>query len=76
MKVNRDDLRIVRVLHEDRNFVTFEMPKRDDVPMRLRKDDEGRTVGGDHFFTVLFVRMDGLGAIVWNPFAVEGDPTP
>lgn len=69
MKISRDDMRILRVLHEDNDFVTFEMPKRDDIPMRLRMDEDGNTIGGDQFFTVLFVRQDGHGAaMVWNPF--------
>lgn len=68
MKINSHDMHMLRVLHEDDDFVTFEMPKRDDIPMRLQMDENGNTVGGDQFYTVLFVRRDQMGVMVWNPW--------
>lgn len=57
------------MLAEDADFVTLEVGKRDDVVFHLQQDENGETVDGDRFLTVLFVRADGSGgAEVWDPF--------
>lgn len=64
------NLKVGRVLHEDDDFVTLEIGKHDDVTFHLQQDDEGETVGGDKFLTVVFVHNDGSGkAVPWDPFA-------
>lgn len=73
MKLPQDMLRIGRVLHEDDSFVTMEIAKNDEVTFHLQQNDEGETVGGDQFFTIVFLRTDGRGhATVWNPFDGSG----
>lgn len=67
-----DILKIGRVLHEDDDFVTLEIGKRDDVTFHLQQDESGETVGGDRFFTVVFVHADKSNpgnAVSWDPFA-------
>lgn len=61
---------VSRVLHEDDDFITLEVGKRDDVVFHLQQDDEGETVGGDRFLTIAFMRDAGHGtAENWDPFA-------
>lgn len=58
-----------RVLHEDDEFVTLEVAKRDDVVFNLAMNDDGVVVGGDQFHTIVFVRNDGHGkAVPWKPW--------
>lgn len=69
MKFHGSLLRVSRVLNEDDDFITLEVGKRDDVTFHLQQNDEGETVGGDRFLTVLFVKSDGAGgAEAWDPF--------
>lgn len=65
------ELLVGRVLHEDDDFVTLEIGKRDDVVFHLQQDDKGETVGGDKFFTVAFVHNEDGKAVVWNPFKAD-----
>lgn len=59
-----------RVLSEDEDFVTFEIAKRDDVSFHLQQNEEGDTVGGDRFLTLVFVHDDGTGRPeFWDPFS-------
>ena len=44
-----------RVLNEDHDFITLEVAKHGDVTFHLQQNDEGETVGGDRFLTVIFV---------------------
>lgn len=71
MRVNGELLKVSRVLHkDDPDFVTLEVGKRDDVTFHLQQNEDGETVGGDEFLTVLFVRSDGKGGMeAWDPFA-------
>lgn len=73
MKVPSELLKVSRVLHEDDDFVTLEVAKHDNVTFHLGQNEEGETVGGDRFLTVLFVRATpeaGAGAAsAWDPFA-------
>ncbi len=70
MRIRRQDLKVSRVLSEDGDFLTLEVGKRDDVTYHLQQNEEGETVGGDRFLTVLFVRSDGHGDMeVWDPTA-------
>ena len=67
------NLKIGRVLNEDDDFVTLEVGKRDDVVFHLQQNEEGETVGGDQFLTLVFVHNDGTGkAVGWDPFT-EGE---
>lgn len=60
---------VSRVLNEDDDFVTLEVGKRDDVAFHLQQNEEGETVGGDTFLTLMFFQNDGTGkAIPWDPF--------
>lgn len=65
-------LHVSRVLAEDDDFVTLEVAKHDDVTFHLQQNDEGETVGGDRFLTLVFVRADPKRpgkAEQWEPFA-------
>lgn len=67
-------LKVGRILHEDDDFVTIEVGKRDDVTFHLQQDDTGETVGGDKFLTILFVHAtaEKPGAVqAWDPFKKE-----
>lgn len=66
--VSRDMVFVGRVLHEDDSFITMEIGKSDDVEFTLQKNEEGETVGGDRFLTVMFIRMENDGAEVWKPW--------
>lgn len=72
MRVQRRDLKVGRILHEDDQFVTLEIGKTDETVFHLQQSEEtGETVGGDRFLTLIFVRQDGhAGAEVWDPFGV------
>lgn len=68
MKIPVGRLKVSRVLAEDDDFLTLEVGKRDDVTFHLQQDEEGETVGGDRFLTILFVRSDGQGGMeAWDP---------
>lgn len=70
MRISRKQLKIARVLHRDDDFVTLEVARHDDVSFHLQQNDEGETVGGDEFLTVLFVRSDNAGGFeTWDPIA-------
>ena len=53
-------MKLMRVLHEDDDFVTFEMAKRDDIQLRIEE--------GDQFFTVTFVHQVAGETEVWDPW--------
>lgn len=66
---DKPTLSVARVLHEDDDFVTLEVGKRDDVTFHLQQDENGETVGGDRFLTLLFMHDGGSGtAVPWDPF--------
>lgn len=66
--VNQSNLKVARVLHRDDDFVTLEVGRRDDVTFHLQQDDEGNTVGGDEFFTIMFVHAAEDGSVeAWDP---------
>lgn len=70
MRVPRSHLKISRVLSEDNDFMVVEIGKRDDVTYHLQMDDEGETVGGDKFLSLVFVKANPLtpGQMVsWDP---------
>lgn len=69
LRARNGDLRLGRILHQDDEFVTIEVAKRDDVVFHLQTDDEGEVVGGDEFLTFLFVHQVDGGVSVWDPFA-------
>lgn len=70
MKMHGRHLKVSRILAEDEDFLTLEVGKRDDVTFHLQQNDDGETVGGDRFLTVLFVRSDGKGGMeAWDPTA-------
>jgi hypothetical protein len=70
-QIRKGDLCAGRVLHEDGDFVTMEVAKRDDISFRLQQNEDGETVGGDRFFTLLFVRAVDGGMEVWKPWEAE-----
>lgn len=62
-------LLVSRVLNEDDDFITLEVAKHDRVTFHLQQDADGETVGGDKFYTVVFVHNDGSGkAVPWLPW--------
>jgi len=74
VKIRSADLKVARVLHTDADFVTLEVGRHHGVTFHLQQDDEGVTVGGDTFYTLLFVRADGDGGMeVWDPLASAPD---
>lgn len=71
MKIRQSDIRIGRVLHEDNDFVTIEVAKNDKVTFHLQQNEDGETVGGDEFFSFVYVRRSSTrnGMMeVWDPF--------
>lgn len=65
---DNDKLLPARVLAEDDDFITLEVAKHDGVTFHLQQDAEGETVGGDRFFTILFIHaVDGKG-VAWLPW--------
>jgi hypothetical protein len=73
VKISPEMLKVGRVLHEDDDFVTLEVGKHDDVTFTLEKDEDGETVGGDNFLTVLFVHAEDGAFAVWEPWEDEGE---
>lgn len=71
MRVQRRDLKVARVLHDEGDKVILEVGKTDEVSFQLQQSEEtGETVGGDHFLTLIFVKAhEAGGAEVWDPFA-------
>lgn len=67
MEAKRSQIKISRILAEDDDFLTLEVGKRDDVVYHLQQNEEGETVGGDRFLTLLFVRNTDSGMEVWDP---------
>lgn len=63
-----DDLLVARVLNEDNDFITLEVGKRNDVSFTLQRDENNEVVGGDQFYTLIFVRADGGEPEVWKPW--------
>ena len=63
-----DKLKVSRVLSEDNEFVILEVMKHDTSTFHLQQDENGNTVGGDRFFTIIFVRNDGGKMKPWEPF--------
>lgn len=55
-----------RVLHEDDDFVTLEIGKTEQVVFHLQQNDEGETVGGDQFLTLVFFNTKQRR--FWNPW--------
>ena len=48
------DICLGRVLSEDEDFILIEVGKRDDVVYHLQQNNDGETVGGDRFYTLIF----------------------
>lgn len=61
-------LKVGRVLNEDDDFITLEVGKHDDVTFHLQQNEEGETVGGDRFMTLVFMHEDGGTAKSYDPF--------
>lgn len=72
MKIRGKDMLVGRVLHEDDDFITMEIGKRDEVVFHLQQNDEGETVGGDQFYFLLFVTNQDTfpaGTVrIWKPW--------
>jgi hypothetical protein len=65
VKVRGNQIRVGRVLHEDDAFVTLEVAKDDNRPLRVED--------GDRYLTLLFVRSkpthaDPHRAVAWLPW--------
>jgi hypothetical protein len=57
-----------RVLNEDDDFLTMEVAKRDDVTFSFQRDENNQIVGGDRFYTILFVRFEDGEPVIWKPW--------
>lgn len=69
MNAPRHHVKVARVLNEDDDFLTIEVAKHDGVTFHLQMDDEGETVGGDRFLTLVFTKTDGRGGMrTWEPW--------
>lgn len=69
MQIDRNALKVARILHEDGEFATLEMGKTDRATFHLQQNDEGETVGGDKFLTFIAVRVTDGGTLeVWDPW--------
>jgi hypothetical protein len=77
VKIDRDDLSVARVLHEDDDFITLEVGKRDDASWHVAPvADEPEKP--QQFYTILFVTQDSgypgePYAKVWKPWEEEAD---
>lgn len=59
--INGAHIRIGRVLHEDKDFMTLELAKSDQTPLRVED--------GDNFLTLIFVHQDDDGQTSsWFPW--------
>lgn len=63
MQISSDMLAVGRLLSEDDDFMVIEVAKNDKVSFTLQQDEDGETVGGDQFFTMLFCRSNGQGGM-------------
>lgn len=69
MEAKQSHMLVSRVLHQDDDFITIEVGKRDDVVFHLQQNEEGETVGGDEFLTVAFMHDVGGGRVrSWLPW--------
>lgn len=57
-----------RVLHEDDDFIMLELGKRDDVEFHFQLNESGDVVGGDRFYSVVFVHNVDGGVTTWVPW--------
>lgn len=66
MQFNMKHLQIGRVLYEDDDFVTLEIPK--DKTRKLKIED------GDKFLSVVFVKHDTSdnSVVIWTPWEENG----
>lgn len=72
MDISRSDLKVARILQQDDDFAIIEVGKHDKVTFHLQTNDDGVVVGGDHFLTLLFLKVDNedkRSMVVWDPFA-------
>ena len=60
MQVPKSHMRIGRVLHEDDAFMTLEVPKDDDRPLRIED--------GDRYLTFIFTHNTDDGIETWIPW--------
>lgn len=68
MMVGPDSIKVGRVLSRDDDFLVVEVGRHDKVTFHLTQNEEGETVGGDEFVTLMFVRPDSTGDMeVWEP---------
>lgn len=71
MQISKDSILPARVLNEDDDFITLEVAKHDAVTFTLQRDENNQIVGGDRFYTILFITVeDGQGRI-WKPWEDE-----
>lgn len=68
MQVSRAMIKVARVLVEDDDFLTIEVGKHDGVTFHLQQNDEGETVGGDKFLTLVFTHRVDDHMEVWEPW--------
>ncbi len=67
-QLSRDLILPARVLAEDDDFITLEVGKHEGVSFTLQRDEDGETVGGDRFHTLVFIHFkDGAGEF-WKPW--------
>lgn len=69
--VPRAHLKVSRVLAEDDDFITLEVGKHDGVTFHLQQNEEGETVGGDRFLTIVFLHEVDGSAETWEPWEAE-----
>jgi hypothetical protein len=68
MQIQRDSLKVARVLQEDDEFITLEVAKNDDASFYVAAPD-GIDAPPQVFLTLLFVRRADKGVIeLWTPW--------
>lgn len=68
MRFTKDHVIPCRVLNEDDDFLTLEVAKHDDVKFTLQRDEDNEIVGGDQFYTILFVKFENGEPVIWRPW--------
>ena len=64
--MNTSVIRVMRVLKEDKDFITAEIPKRDDVSMNI--GDIAGEAQDARFYTFVYLHQIDGKMVTWDPF--------
>lgn len=71
MHVSKELVLVGRVLSETRDHVTLEVGKHEGAKFTLQQDENGETVGGDQFYTLLMCRTENGALVPWLPWGED-----